>query len=145
MSLAVMIPSEAVVVPLRAADVDEALVQLAEVLARAHGLSTERVLTTLREREQLGSTAIGEGVALPHGRGEVEQTVGALGISPLGVQWGDVRVHVVIALLSPLGGSEHVKALARIGRLFADGRLIAQLRTATNAARAHRMLIGNPQ
>jgi PTS system nitrogen regulatory IIA component len=145
MSLAAMFPSGAVVVPLRAADVDEALVQLAEVLARAHGLSAEQVLTTLREREQLGSTAIGEGVALPHGRGEVEQTVGALGISPSGVQWGSARVHVVIALLSPLGGSEHVKALARIGRLFADGRLTAELRTARNPARALEMLIDDPQ
>ncbi len=139
--LVAMIPSEAVVVPMRAIEVDEALVELAGVLARTHGLSEEQVLARLREREALGSTAIGDGIALPHGRGEVEHTVGALGVSPQGVRWGDGRVHVVIALLSPLEGSEHVRALATIGRLLADGRLAAELRDASSAGRAHAVLV----
>jgi len=144
-TLAAMFPSEAVIVPLRAADSDHALVELSEVLARAHELRKDHVLTQLREREQLGSTAIGEGVALPHGRGEVVDTVGALGISPTGVQWGNARVHIVVALLSPLEGSEHVKALAKIGRLLADGRLITELRTTTSPKQARALLLGDPQ
>lgn len=145
MSIEALFPSEAVIVPMRATGVDDALSELAEVLARAHGLRAEQVLAHLREREQLGSTAIGEGVALPHGRCEVERTVGALGISPQGIQWGDVRVHVVIALLSPLTSSEHVKALARIGRLLTDGRLAADLRTAASAEQARALLVGSPR
>jgi PTS system nitrogen regulatory IIA component len=145
MSLESMIPSGAVVVPLLATDVDEALVELSQALAHAHGLRADRVLLQLREREQLGSTAIGEGVALPHGRGEVEHTVGALGISPRGVRWGDARVHMVVALLSPLEGSEHVKALARIGRVLSDARLTAALREVTSAPQAHALLVGVSQ
>jgi PTS system nitrogen regulatory IIA component len=143
MTLEAMVPSEAVIVPMRATNVDEALGELAEVLAHAHGLRAEEVLAQLREREQLGSTAIGEGIALPHGRGEAERTVGALGISPQGIPWGDARVHVVIALLSPLASTEHVKALARIGRLFADGRLAADLRAASSATQARALFVGS--
>jgi mannitol/fructose-specific phosphotransferase system IIA component (Ntr-type) len=141
-SLDAMIPSEAVVVPMRATEVDEALVELAKVLADAHGLSEEHVQLRLCERERLGSTAIGEGVALPHGRDDVEHTVGALGISPQGVRWGDGHVYVVIAVLSPLDGSEHVKALARLGRLFADRRLVTELRAASSPAQARALLVG---
>jgi PTS system nitrogen regulatory IIA component len=145
MTLEAMFPSDAVIVPMRATDVGEALGELAEALARAHGLRTEAVLSQLQEREQLGSTAIGEGIALPHGRGRIEHTVGALGISPEGIPWGGVRVHVVIALLSPLASTEHVKALARIGRLFADGRLAAELRTATSSTQARALFVGSEQ
>jgi mannitol/fructose-specific phosphotransferase system IIA component len=125
MSLESMIPSGAVVVPLLATDVDEALVELSQALAHAHGLRADRVL--------------------PHGRGEVEHTVGALGISPRGVRWGDARVHMVVALLSPLEGSEHVKALARIGRVLSDARLTAALREVTSAPQAHALLVGVSQ
>lgn len=144
-TLAAMFPSGAVVVPLRATDSDQAIVELSEVLARAHELPADRVLTQLRERERLGSTAIGEGVALPHGRGDVDRTVGALGVAPHGVQWGDARVHVVVALLSPREGSEHVKALARIGRLLTDGGLTTALRAAASPERARALLLGSPQ
>lgn len=146
MSIEGMVPADAVVVPLQATHVDEAIAELAGVLARAHGLPAEQVLTPLRERERLGSTAIGEGVALPHGRGEVEHTVGALGISPQGIRWGDARVYLVVALLSPLEGSEHVKALAKIGRLLSHAGLTARLRAASSAAQAHALLLhGSPQ
>lgn len=145
MTLEAMFPGKAVIVPMRATSVDEALVELAEGLAHAHGLSAGQVLTQLREREQLGSTAIGEGLALPHGRGEIERTVGAIGISPEGIPWGDVRVHVVIALLSPLASTEHVKALAKLGRMFADGRLAAELRAAASATQAWERFVGSPQ
>ncbi len=139
--LAAMFPIEAVVVPMRAVDADEVLVELSEVLARAHRLPAGRVLLQLRERERLGSTVIGEGVALPHGRGEVEHTVGALAVSHEGVRWGDARVHVAVALLSPREGSEHIKALARVGRLLADGGLTTALRATTSSARARALLL----
>jgi PTS system nitrogen regulatory IIA component len=145
MSLEAMFPSEAVVVPMRATSVDEALVELAGVLARAHGLQSDQVLLQLREREQLGSTAIGEGVALPHGRGEVEHTVAALGISPQGILWGEARVHVVVALLSPRAGREHIEALAKIGRRLTDGRLTEALRGASSPTQARELLVGTSQ
>lgn len=141
-SLMTIFPSAAAAVSLRGAEVDAVLVELAEALARAHGLTVEPVVASLRERERLGSTAIGEGIALPHGRGEVEHTVGALGISAVGVQWAGARVHVVVALLSPLEGSEHVKALAKVGRLLGDPRLLAELRAAPDPARARALLVG---
>lgn len=145
MTLEAMFPSEAVIVPMRATDMDEALRELAEVLARVHGLRADEVLTQLRAREELGSTAIGEGIALPHGRSEILRSVGALGISPQGIPWGDVRVHTVIALLSPLESTEHVKVLAKIGRRFADGRLATALRTVSSATQARALFVGSPQ
>lgn len=141
MTLTAMLPREALVVPMHAATMDQVLVELSGVLARVHGLSQELVLARLREREQLGSTTIGDGVALPHGRCEVDRTVAALGISRDGVQWGSTRVHVVVALLSPLAGGEHLRALARVGQLLARAKVVEQLRAAEDAAGAWAVLV----
>jgi mannitol/fructose-specific phosphotransferase system IIA component (Ntr-type) len=68
--------------------------------------------------------------------------VGALGIAPAGVAWeAEGRVHVVVALLSPATGSEHVRALARIGRLLGQPRVCEGLVGAVDAAQAHALLV----
>lgn len=143
MSFEEMIPPAAVRVPLQATDAAEALDELAAVLAHAHGLPAELVLARLQEREHLGSTALGNGVALPHGRGDVTRSVGALGISPRGLVWEPdaARVHVIVAVLSPPTGPEHVRTLSWIGRVLGQARVYEALLAAPDAARAHAVLV----
>ena len=84
-----------------------------------------KVIAALMEREKLGSTGIGQGVAIPHGKSEATPTlVGALGISRKGVQFDSLDgepVHVIFMLVAPDDGSgQHLKALARVSRLLKD-------------------------
>jgi fructose-specific phosphotransferase system IIA component len=85
----------------------------------------EPVANALMEREKLGSTGIGQGVAIPHGKSDATPTmIGALGISRKGVQFDALDgepVHVIFMLVAPNDASgQHLKALARISRLLKD-------------------------
>ena len=85
----------------------------------------EAVVASLMDREKLGSTGIGQGVAIPHGKSDqVADLVGALGISRKGVEFGSLDgepVHVIFLLVAPRESSgQHLKALAQISRLLKD-------------------------
>jgi len=88
-------------------------------------LDADAVAQTLMDREKLGSTGIGQGVAIPHGRNEsASKLVAALGVSRRGVDFASLDglpVHVIFMLVSPKdGGAEHLKALAKISGLLKD-------------------------
>ena len=83
------------------------------------------VITALMDRERLGSTGIGQGVAIPHGKSaSVTKLVASLGISKKGLQFDALDgepVHLVFLLIAPPDSSGvHLKALARISRLLKD-------------------------
>lgn len=84
-----------------------------------------QAIQAVMEREKIGTTGIGQGVALPHGRTTaVERIVGAFGISKDGVEFNALdgeKVYLVFLLLSPVEtGGEHLKALANITKLSKD-------------------------
>lgn len=86
---------------------------------------SERILRTLEEREALGSTGIKDGLAIPHGKLEgLPHLVACMGISEAGIDFGALdgkKSHIFIVLLAPeAAGGLHLKALARISRLFSD-------------------------
>ena len=85
----------------------------------------ELVLNAMMEREKLGSTGIGQGVAIPHGKSEAAPTlVGAIGISRKGVEFESLDgepVHLIFLLVSPTDSSgQHLKALSCVSRLLKD-------------------------
>ncbi len=87
--------------------------------------NTDAVVASLMEREKMGSTGIGQGVAIPHGKSDATPTlVAALGLSRKGVEFEALDgepVHVVFLLVSPPDSSgQHLKVLARISRLLKD-------------------------
>jgi PTS system nitrogen regulatory IIA component len=93
---------------------------------------TERVVGILAERERLGSTGIKDGLAIPHGKLDgLDHLVACLGLHEDGLEFGALdnkRSRIFIALLAPQGAkAEHLKALARISRVFADGSLSRRL------------------
>ncbi|MBN2706609.1 MAG: PTS sugar transporter subunit IIA [Deltaproteobacteria bacterium] len=128
-----------VVADLEASDKDEALSALAAAVAGAlPDLPAARVLAVLREREALGSTGIGNGIAIPHGKlGELEKIVVLFARSRRGIRFAAVDgepVHLFFMLLAPedsAGG--HLRALARISCLLRDRDFCARLLQADDA------------
>ena len=95
----------------------------------------------IRDRESLQSTGVGSGVAIPHGRvGSLDRFIGALAIHPRGVEFGSIDgepVSILFALIGPeKAAGEHLKCLARIGRLLRDDTVRARLQSTKSAAEA---------
>src|SRR6185503_21035524 len=88
-------------------------------------LDRQKVLDVLLERERISTTAIGEGVAIPHGKlAGVDRVLGAFARSPEGVDFASLDggpTHLFFALIAPENAAaDHLKALARISRLLKD-------------------------
>lgn len=114
------------------ADKNEILAELADGFASAYGVDSEEVLDALREREALGSTGFGRGVAMPHARLDVvDRPVALLVHLDRDVEFNaadGAPVRLVIGLLSPTdAGNEHLQALAAMSRLTRDERMLHQL------------------
>ena len=122
---------------------------LAELAARAAStlkLDERRLFDRLLERERLGSTGIGGGIAIPHGRmAGLAKPVGVfarLG-HPVDFDSIDERpVDSVFLLLAPEGaGADHLKALARVSRLLRDRGLVDKLRATDKAEALYALLV----
>jgi PTS system nitrogen regulatory IIA component len=97
------------------------------------GLSPERVFERLLERERLGSTGLGHGIALPHARmPEVKEAVGAFVQLQAGVDFDaidDQPVDLAFGLLVPQEATEeHLQLLAKLAAMFSSGELCEKLR-----------------
>jgi len=105
-------------------------------------LSADAVAAVLNERERLGSTAIGDGIAIPHGkiRG-VNRIVGAFGRHKKGVDFDSLDgnpTHLFFVLVAPEESTSlHLKALARVSRLFRDNAFRDRLETADTAEKLY--------
>lgn len=138
---------DSVVADLRATSKKQLLQQLAHRAAAITGLDERRVLDTILERERLGSTGFGGGVAIPHGKIE-----GLTRVSGLFARLGTAvdydaldrqPVDLVFLLLAPQGaGADHLKALAAVSRTFRDRAITAKLRGSTSADALYAMLTG---
>ncbi|HEY8592280.1 MAG TPA: PTS sugar transporter subunit IIA [Sphingomicrobium sp.] len=111
------------------------LQQLANVAAQRLGLDAAEILASLVEREQLGSTGFGQGVAIPHGKVEGLKQIYCLFArvaEPLDYKAIDGRpVDLVFLLLSPPdSGAEHLKALAAISRITRNAATLEKMRGA---------------
>ncbi len=111
---------------------------LGQIAEREYGLVAIDVVDRLTERERLGSTGFGGGVAIPHGKLEGLNHVVGLFVQlaePVDVKAiDDLPVDLVFCLLSPPdAGSEHLKALAQVSRWLRDRTFVAKLRGAGSA------------
>lgn len=134
-----IVPPEAVVDGLRAETKEGVLRELSEAICRrVPALSSERLTAILMEREGLGSTGIGEGVAIPHGKVPgIDRLVAAFGRSRDGVQFASIDgkpARLFFLILAPENSAGmHLKALARISRLLKDERFRGRLLAAEGA------------
>jgi nitrogen PTS system EIIA component len=116
---------ETIVPALASRDKNAALEEMAEYLGSTHHLDKNKVLKVLLERERISTTAIGEGVAIPHGKlNGVERVVGVFARSPGGIDFASLDgapTHLFFVLIAPENAAaDHLKALARISRLLKD-------------------------
>ena len=111
--------------------------QLAATAGKMVGIAPKIIVERLVERERLGSTGFGGGVAIPHGKIEgLNRVVGIFARLAQPIDFNaidDMPVDLVFLLLSPPdAGVEHLKALARVSRKLRDRTLVAKLRGAAS-------------
>lgn len=135
MALSDLLSSKAVVFNLHARCKREALAALADRAAAVTGADATSIREALMEREKLGSTGVGRGVAIPHGK--IEGLAAMTGLlakldQPIDFEAVDDQpVDLIFVLLAPADASAaHLKALAKVSRLLRDERVREALRGA---------------
>ena len=147
MKIVDILSSEQLVAPsLSGANKSAVLRELAEHLARQHGeIDAGRLVEVLWERERLGSTAIGDGIAIPHGKlPGLKGVVGAFGRHVAGVDFDSLDgspTHLFFLLVAPEESvGQHLKALARVSRLLKDRSFRDKLISAPDSATIFRLI-----
>jgi PTS system nitrogen regulatory IIA component len=133
MDIADLLSLEGVLPRLKAASKKQLLQELAQHAATLSGLDERQIFEVLLERERLGTTGVGRGIAIPHGKfAKLERLIGVFARleQPIGFDAVDDKpVDLVFLLLAPeSAGADHLKALARISRLLRDETVCAKLR-----------------
>ena len=147
MQLSEFLDFEAVRVELAAGNKRQLLNQLAQIAAARLSLDPSAIADSIAERERLGSTGFGGGVAIPHGKLDKLDRVYALAArlaAPMDYKAVDGQpVDLVFLLLSPPNaGAEHLKALAAVSRLVRHGGIVEKLRGARSRDAMAAVLMG---
>lgn len=113
----------------------------------AYGLDAGAVTDALAEREKLGSTGFGGGIAIPHAKlADLDRMRGVVVLMDTPVPFDavdDAPVDIIFALLSPVdSGAEHLKTLARVSRYLRDEGQVTRLRGVQSAAALHALIAG---
>jgi len=137
MNIGDFLEKKAICADLTAQDKPSVIEELVNLLIKAGAVDKKhkkKVLEVLMAREALGSTAIGQGIAIPHGKCDcVKKLVGCLGISKRGINFDSLDgepAYIFFLLVAPVDSAgPHLKALARISRLLKDKYIRDRLRT----------------
>ena len=145
MDLGDLITPEGVIASLKAKNKKHALQEMAEKAAALTGGDARQIFETLLQRERLGSTGVGRGIAIPHGRLEGLQRIVSVFArleEPIEFEALDNEpVDLIFLLLAPEhAGADHLKALARISRLLREPSSIEKLRAAKDRAALYSVL-----
>lgn len=145
MPLSDLLSSDAVFPSLKVTNKKQVIQALAAKAAQLTGHDEREIFETLLRRERLGSTGVGGGVAIPHGKlPKLERIVGlfARTDSPIDFESLDGEpVDLIFLLLAPeAAGADHLKALARIARLLRDPEVAKKLRAARDADAVYALL-----
>jgi nitrogen PTS system EIIA component len=145
MDLNDLIDVPAILPALKANSKKQLLQMLAERAAEITGMPEREIFDTLLQRERLGSTGVGNGIAIPHGKlAGVKRITGVFARLDAPVDFDaldDQPVDLVFLLLAPEGaGADHLKALSRIARVLRDADTVAKVRGTRDAAAIHALL-----
>jgi len=146
MEIADLITPRSVVAQLRATTKKQVLQELAKRGAVMTGIHERAIYDVLIERERLGSTGIGMGIGIPHGRlPGIDRLCGIFARLDRPVPFDaidDQPVDLIFLLLAPeSAGADHLKALARVSRLLRDRTVCEKLRGTDNADALYALLI----
>ena len=145
MNLADILDSRSILPNVKAQNKKQLLQDLAHAASDFTGLASNAILETLVRREALGSTGLGQGVAIPHGKiRDLGQVYGLFARLAAPIEFDAVDnepVDLVFLLLAPEhAGADHLKALARISRLLREPSSIERLRASKDRATLYSVL-----
>jgi PTS system nitrogen regulatory IIA component len=149
MDLSDLLDVSAIMPALKANSKKQLLQLLAERAAVISGIPEREVFDTILQRERLGSTGVGNGIAIPHGKlAGVRHITGVFARLETPVDFealDDQPVDLVFLLLAPEGaGADHLKALSRIARVLRDADTVAKIRGTRDASAIHALLSQTP-
>jgi PTS system nitrogen regulatory IIA component len=145
MEIADLLSPDAVIARLKASGKKQVLQEMAQKAAMLTKIPERRIFETLSEREKLGSTGMGQGIAIPHGKlASLDRIFGLFARIPKPIDFealDDQPVDLLFLLLAPEGaGADHLKALARVSRLLRNQSICEKLRAASQPAALYALL-----
>ncbi|MBN9033178.1 MAG: PTS IIA-like nitrogen-regulatory protein PtsN [Rhizobiales bacterium 63-7] len=145
MALADLLQQDAIIPALKVNSKKQLLQELAAKASKQLGLPEREIFDVILQRERLGSTGVGNGIAIPHGK--LARLPAITGLfarldSPIDFEaLDDQPVDLVFLLLAPEGaGADHLKALSRIARVLRDQDLVSKLRATDSASAIYAFL-----
>jgi PTS system nitrogen regulatory IIA component len=146
MTLIDLLSPAAVISPLRANGKKQALQELALHASKLTALPERELYEALLQRERLGSTGIGDGIAIPHGRmAGIDRLVGLFARveKPIDFEALDGQpVDIIFVLIAPEGaGADHLKALARVARVLRNQAVLEQIRMVRDPETIYALLV----
>ncbi|MDE2365028.1 MAG: PTS IIA-like nitrogen regulatory protein PtsN [Hyphomicrobiales bacterium] len=143
-----LVKPDAVFPALKGANKKQVLQELSEKAATVSGLDAREIFDALTQRERLGSTGVGGGIAIPHGKlakcGRIFGVFARLE-KPIDFEaLDDAPVDLIFLLIAPeSAGADHLNALSRVARVLRDQSLIATLRATRDASALYSLLIAS--
>ncbi len=149
MEIIEIITPESVVANLKVTSKKQALQELSKKIAELVGQDERKIFNILLEREKLGTTGVGNGIAIPHGKlDDLDKLQGVFARleRPVDFDAIDERpVDLIFLLVAPeSAGADHLKALARVSRLLRDKTMCDKLRGSDNAEALYALLTDLP-
>ena len=149
MEIVELLAPEGVVPNLKSKSKKQALEDLATVAAQITGVHERKIFDVLLERERLGTTGVGHGIAIPHGKlAELEGLHGVFARLEEAIDFEAIDerpVDLIFLLLAPeAAGADHLKALARISRLLRDAEICDKLRQSEGDKALYALLTESP-
>jgi len=145
--IASLLPSSNVVLDMPAADKKAVFEQAAGLLEGKTGVKRGQILDSLLARERMGSTGLGKGIAIPHGRVRgLREAVGAFlrTRTPIAFEApDDLPVNLIFVLLVPEKSTDlHLEILSELAQMFSDREFRSKLAQASDAIAAQRLIVG---
>ena len=149
MSLSQLIKPDAVIPALRVNGKKQALQEMSERASQVSGLAAREIFDAILQRERLGSTGVGDGVAIPHGKlAKCPQIFGVFARLDRAIDFDapdGLPVDLIFLLIAPeSAGADHLKALAMGARLLRNAATAAQLRATRDPAALYALLAMAP-
>ena len=149
MSLSELLTPDAVIAALRVNGKKQALQELSERAGRVSSLPAREIFDAILQRERLGPTGVGDGIAIPHGKlPKCERIFGVFARleRPIDFEALDgLPVDLIFLLIAPeTAGADHLKALAVIARVLRNSALAAQLRATRDSSAIYSVLTMSP-
>jgi PTS system nitrogen regulatory IIA component len=149
MSLKDLLNADAILPSLKVNSKKQALQELSDKAALVSGIPAREIFDALLQRERLGSTGVGNGIAIPHGKlakaGRIFGVFARLERAIAYEALDGAPVDLIFLLIAPeTAGADHLKALARTARILRDPVATAKIRATRDAAALYTMLTQSP-